>query len=116
MPDLRHIYRNLKLKHIPSKRYNRKYDPKYLDELASKGCSVKLGFGDFDGDYDLDGTYPKQRAGVAEKPGIYTNKPLRGPHSMSAMLLPSEGPLFLGSTIIKPALGPAELSLSLIHI
>lgn len=110
MSKLRHIYRNLKLKHIPSKRYNRKYDPKYLDELASKGCSVKLGFGDFDGDYDLDGTYPKQRAAVAEKPGIYMNRPLRGPHSMSAIPLPAEGPLVLESVVIKPALGPTVLS------
>ena len=111
MSNLRHIYRNLKLKHIPSKRYNRKYDPKYLDELASKGCSVKLGFGDFDGDYDLDGTYPKQRAAVAEKPGIYMNRPLRGPHSMSAVSVPPvEGPLVLESEISEPFLGPVQLS------
>ncbi len=107
MSDLRHIYRNLKLKHIPSKRYNRKYDPKYLDELASKGCSVKLGFGDFDGDTDLDGTYPKQRAVVAEKPGLHINKPLRGPRNLS--FPPSEGPVSLSGAVL-PEFGPTQLS------
>lgn len=107
MSDLRHIYRNLKLKHIPSKRYNRKYDPKYLDELASKGCSVKLGFGDFDGDTDLDGTYPKQRAVVAEKPGLHINKPLRGPRNLS--FPPSEGPVLLSGAVL-PEFGPTQLS------
>jgi|TARA_Y100000289_G_scaffold17216_1_gene16364 hypothetical protein len=79
-----YIYRNNKLIHIPSKRYNRKYNPEYLEEKASKGASIKLGFGDLDGDGDLDGTYPKQRAGVAEKPGIHTRSPLRGPVSLTA--------------------------------
>ena len=124
MSILRHIYRNNKLVHIPSKRYSRKYNPEYLKEKASKGVSTKLGIGDFDGDGDIDGTYPKQRAGVSEKPGLLVKPnlpPLRGPRfydrvpivsphegpvSLNAWRLPSTGPLSLNTTIIKPALGP----------
>jgi len=124
MSILRHIYRNNKLVHIPSKRYSRKYNPEYLKEKASKGVSTKLGIGDFDGDGDIDGTYPKQRASVAEKPGLLVRPdlpPLRGPRfydrvpivspnegpaSLNVLRLPSTGPLSLNTTIVKPALGP----------
>jgi hypothetical protein len=83
MSEQQRIYRHKKLTNISQRRYKRKYNPEYLEEKASHGASIKLGFGDFDGDGDLDGLYPKQRAGVAEKPGIHINYPRRGPSMLS---------------------------------
>lgn len=122
MAKLRHIYRSNKLTNIPQRRYARKYNPDYLKEKASHGASLKEGFGDFDGDGDLDGIYPKQRAGVAEKPGIYINAPRRGPRNLSAFGLPQygptnlivpppeSGPQNLTSSTALPQLGPTDLS------
>ena len=122
MAKLRHIYRSNKLTNIPQKRYARKYNRDYLKEKASHGASLKEGFGDFDGDGDLDGIYPKQRAGVAEKPGLYTNPPRRGPRNLAAFGLPQygptnlivsppeSGPQNLTSSTALPQLGPTDLS------
>lgn len=114
MSILRHIYRNNKLVHIPSKRYSRKYNPEYLKEKASKGVSTKLGIGDFDGDGDIDGTYPKQRAVVSEKPGLLVRPnlpPLRGPrfYDRVPIVSPHEGPV-ITRTVISPDVGPNALS------
>lgn len=123
MSKLRHIYRSNKLSNIAQKRYTRKYSREYLEEKAARGTSIKLGFGDFDGDGDLDGLYPKQRAGVAEKPGLHVNRPrgiLRiingavsptfGPENVQALpIRPEAGPNSLTSSIVKPAQGPNSL-------
>jgi hypothetical protein len=128
MSKLRHIYRSNKLSNIAQKRYTRKYSREYLEEKAARGASIKLGFGDFDGDGDLDGLYPKQRAGVAEKPGLHVNPPrgtLRklkgaasptfGPENVQALpIRPEAGPNSLTSSIVKPALGPASITSSVI--
>jgi hypothetical protein len=124
MSKLPHIYRHKKLTNISQRRYKRKYNPEYLEEKASHGASIKLGFGDFDGDGDLDGLYPKQRAGVAEKPGLHVDPP-RGPFNttrlafaepifgptlmVAAAVVPQAGPVSLGSSIAIPAAGPLEL-------
>lgn len=126
MSKLRHIYRSNKLSNIPQKRYARKYSREYLEEKAARGASIKLGFGDFDGDGDLDGLYPKQRAGVAEKPGLYVNRPrgiLRklkseflkdppqfGPTGLSTGIESSStGPAMLNASVVAPAAGPQSI-------
>ena len=113
MPELPHIYRQKKLTNISQRRYKRKYNPEYLEEKASHGASIKLGFGDFDGDGDLDGLYPKQRAGVAEKPGLHVDPP-RGLLSMSRLGFaePSFGPSLIQSVTVVPQAGPASLDTS----
>ena len=111
MAQLRHIYRSNKLSNISQKRYSRKYNRDYLEEKASHGASLKEGFGDFDGDGDLDGIYPKQRAGVAEKPGIHINAPRRGPNMLSAFALPALGPTNLKSP--TPEAGPLSLEFAM---
>ena len=124
MRELPHIYRQKKLTNISQRRYKRKYNPEYLEKKASQGASIKLGFGDFDRDGDLDGLYPKQRAGVAEKPGLHVDPP-RGPFSTTrlafaepffgptlmeaATVAPQAGPVSLGSSIVIPVAGPIEL-------
>lgn len=106
----RHIYRSKKLSNIPQKRYSRKYNPDYLLEKASYGASIKQGFGDFDGDGDLDGMYPKQRAGVAEKPGLHINEPRRGPRNLISFGSPTYGPINL--RVPTPESGPLSLEFS----
>lgn len=107
MRELPHIYRHKKLTNISQRRYKRKYNPEYLEKKVSQGASIKLGFGDFDGDGDLDGLYPKQRAGVAEKPGLHINEPRRGPNMLSAFGLPAFGPTNL--RVPTPEAGPLSL-------